>query len=136
MDGGGYCIGYARSSHALTSTDPSPIAFVALGGDAITWSSPEGNGVTSPVPATLTLAQLKAIYLCTDTNRDQASGSSAPIVAVLPQDGFRDAGDLPARARRRHHAGRGRLRQDAPHDQGEGDRPRIRRPDRAVTVQL
>jgi hypothetical protein len=34
MDGGDYCVDYARSFRAPTSTDPSSIAFVALGGDA------------------------------------------------------------------------------------------------------
>jgi hypothetical protein len=82
MDGGGYRVGYARSSHARPVLDRVRRARRR----AITWSSPEGNSVTSPVPATLTLAQLKAIYLCTDTNRDQAGGPNAPIVAVLPQD--------------------------------------------------
>jgi hypothetical protein len=57
MDGGDYCTDYARSSRVPASTGPSMIAFVAPGGDAITWSSPEGNG------------------------------SNAPIVAVLPQNG-------------------------------------------------
>jgi ABC-type phosphate transport system substrate-binding protein len=87
-DGNGdFCVDFARSSRAKASTDPTSIAFVAEAGDAIAWSSPEGTGVTSPVPSTLTVAQLKAIYLCQDTNWNQVGGSNAPIVPVLPQSG-------------------------------------------------
>jgi ABC-type phosphate transport system substrate-binding protein len=80
---GNNCIDFARSSRARNSSDPSSISFVTLARDAITWSSPAGSG--SPVPASLTIAQLAAIYSCTDTNWNQVGGANAPIVPVLPQ---------------------------------------------------
>jgi hypothetical protein len=86
-DDGYYCIDYVRSDRAPESTDPTSIAFVAMAGDATTWSSPESSSATSPVPSTLTLADLVDIYNCTDTNWDQVGGSNAPIVPVLPLSG-------------------------------------------------
>jgi hypothetical protein len=88
-DSGDYCIDYARSSRPPETSDPNTIAFVTLAGDAITWSSPETSGVTSPVPSTLTLADLLDIYLCDSnaTNWSDFGGTSAPIVPVLPQSG-------------------------------------------------
>lgn len=82
---GNTCIDFARSSRARNSGDGTGVSFVSLARDAITWSSPAGSG--SPVPASLTVAQLTAIYNCTDTNWNQVGGANAPIVAVLPQSG-------------------------------------------------
>jgi ABC-type phosphate transport system substrate-binding protein len=81
------CISFARSSRARASTDPpfaaGGIAFVDLAGDAVTWSAQ----ATTNAPATLTTAQLAAIYNCTDTNWNQVGGKNAPIHAFIPQSG-------------------------------------------------
>jgi len=67
-DGKFFCSSFARSSRARGSSDPAfapgGIAFVDLAGDAVTWSAQ----ATTNAPATLTTAQLAAIYNCTDTN--------------------------------------------------------------------
>ena len=84
-DGNFYCSSFARSSRARGSSDPAfapgGIAFVDLAGDAVTWSAQ----ATTNAPATLTTAQLAAIYNCTDTNWSQVGGKSAPIHAFIPQ---------------------------------------------------
>jgi ABC-type phosphate transport system substrate-binding protein len=81
------CINFARSSRARASSDPpfapGGVAFVDLAGDAVTWSSQ----ATTNAPATLTTAQLAAIYNCTDTNWSQVGGKNAPIHAFIPQSG-------------------------------------------------
>jgi ABC-type phosphate transport system substrate-binding protein len=84
-DGKFYCSSFARSSRARGSSDPAfapgGIAFVDLAGDAVTWSAQ----ATTNAPATLTTAQLAAIYNCTDTNWSQVGGKNAPIHAFIPQ---------------------------------------------------
>jgi ABC-type phosphate transport system substrate-binding protein len=89
MVGSDYCIDFARSSRARESTDPAcatgGICFVALAGDAVTWSDRTTAAGGTDAPATLTPAQLTAIYECTDTNWDQVGGKDAPIEAFLPQ---------------------------------------------------
>ncbi len=86
-DGKFFCTSYARSSRARSSSDPAfapgGVAFVDLAGDAVTWSAQ----ATTNAPATLTTAQLAAIYNCTDTNWDQVGGANAPIHAFIPQSG-------------------------------------------------
>ena len=86
-DGKFFCTSYARSSRARASTDPAfapgGVAFVDLAGDAVTWSAQ----ATTNAPATLTTAQLAAIYNCTDTNWGQVGGANAPIHAFIPQSG-------------------------------------------------
>ena len=86
-DGKDFCTSFARSSRARASTDPAfapgGIAFVDLAGDAVTWSAQ----ATTNAPATLTTAQLTAIYNCTDTNWSQVGGKNAPIHAFIPQSG-------------------------------------------------
>src|SRR5258708_4336226 len=86
-DGKFFCSSFARSSRARGSSDPAfapgGIAFVDLGGDAVTWSAQ----ATTNAPATLTTAQLAAIYNCTDTNWSQVGGKNAPIHAFIPQSG-------------------------------------------------
>jgi periplasmic binding family protein len=88
LDNGDPCVDFVFSERAPQSGDPSTIAFVALAGDAVAWSSPAGTSSDpSPVPSTLTFTQLQAIYTCTDTNWDQVGGIDAPIVPVLPRQG-------------------------------------------------
>ena len=86
-DGKAFCTSFARSSRARASTDPAfapgGIAFVDLAGDAVTWAAQ----TTTNAPATLTTAQLAAIYNCTDTNWSQVGGANAPIHAFIPQSG-------------------------------------------------
>jgi ABC-type phosphate transport system substrate-binding protein len=80
---GNYCIDIARSSRQITSAD-GVVSSVLLAQDAITWSATSGGNAV----ATLTAAQLNAIYSCTDTKWNQVGGtSSATIVPVLPQSG-------------------------------------------------
>ncbi len=90
-----YCIDYARSSSGRSSTSPKlgpgGVEYVALAEDAVTYATRD-TGATKKVPATyapksLTLAQLKAIFLCTDTNWKQVGGPNEPIKAYLPQTG-------------------------------------------------
>ena len=59
------------------------MAFAALAGDAVDWATPS----TTDAPATLTPAQLTAIYTCTDTNWSQVGGKNATIQPFLPQSG-------------------------------------------------
>jgi ABC-type phosphate transport system substrate-binding protein len=81
------CVSFARSSRARSASDPpfaaGGIAFVALAGDAVTWSAQ----ATTNAPGTLTTAQLASIYNCTVTNWSQVGGKNAPIHAFIPQSG-------------------------------------------------
>ncbi len=94
-DGTGFCIDYARSSSGRSSTapklGPGGVEYVALAEDAVTYATRDTGG-TKKVPDTyapknLTAAQLKAIFLCTDTNWRQVGGPNEPIKAYLPQTG-------------------------------------------------
>jgi ABC-type phosphate transport system substrate-binding protein len=89
---GRYCIDFARTASGRSSTAPAPgkggVAYVALAEDAVTYATRD-KGATKTVPDTyapknLTVAQLKAIYLCTDTNWRQVGGPNEPIKAYLP----------------------------------------------------
>ena len=81
------CVSFARSSRGRAPTDPpfaaGGIAFVAMGGDAVTWSAQ----ATTNAPATLTTAQLAGIYNCTTTNWNQVGGKNGLIKAFIPQAG-------------------------------------------------
>ena len=85
---GPLCTNFARSSRPRGTSDPpfaaGGVAFVALAGDAVTWSHP---AVNTAAPATLTPAQLAAIYTCQDTNWSQVGGGNQAIVPFLPQSG-------------------------------------------------
>ena len=87
-DGSNFCIDYARSSRARTATDPGytagGIAFTTLATDAITYAT-RASGTNAP--ASLTLLQLKNIYLCKTTNWDKVGGSAGTIDAFIPQSG-------------------------------------------------
>ena len=87
--GTGFCVDFARSSRARSTTDPActtgGICFVALGGDAVTWADRSASAGGTNAPSTLTLSQLKNIYLCKTTNWSSVGGASAPIHAFLPQ---------------------------------------------------
>ena len=81
------CDNFANSSRPRSPTDPSfgpgGVAFAALAGDAVDWATPQ----TTDAPASLTPAQLAAIYTCTDTNWSQVGGKNATIQPFLPQSG-------------------------------------------------
>ena len=87
--GTGFCIDYSRSSRSRSSTDPAcssgGICFIKLAGDAVTWASRSASAGGTNAPASLTLTQLKNIYLCTVTNWSKVGGANAPIHAFLPQ---------------------------------------------------
>jgi hypothetical protein len=88
-DGGDPCVDYARSSRAPNTTTTND-TFVSLAKDAVTWSYPVVSGQTNHQPASLTRAQLIAIYNCTDTKWGQVNGNTSdttPIVPVMPQAG-------------------------------------------------
>jgi hypothetical protein len=81
-----YCIDYARASRGKATVapfDPNWLVWVGYGKDAVSWTTPNsGTGK----PATLTIAQLKAIYQCQDTKWNQVGGTStATITPALPQ---------------------------------------------------
>jgi ABC-type phosphate transport system substrate-binding protein len=82
-DGGQPCINYARSSSGISSTTPTGLTFIAMGKDAVTWiTTTKATGT----PATLTAAQLNAIYSCTDRTWKSVGGTStSDIVPALPQ---------------------------------------------------
>jgi ABC-type phosphate transport system substrate-binding protein len=97
LDGttGHYCIDFARTSSGRSSTSPAPgvggVLYVALAEDAVTYATRD-TGATKKIPASyapksLTLTQLKGIFLCTDTNWKQVGGANQPIKAYLPQAG-------------------------------------------------
>jgi len=85
--GTGWCIDFARSSRGRSSTDPAcaanGICFVQLAGDAVTWSS---RAAGSNAPASLTLTQIKNIYLCKTRNWSAVGGKSGTIKPFLPQE--------------------------------------------------
>jgi ABC-type phosphate transport system substrate-binding protein len=85
---GPLCTNFARSSRARGASDPpfatGGVAFVALAGDAVSWSHP---AVNTAAPATLTPAQLASIYTCQVTNWNQVGGGNQAIVPFLPQSG-------------------------------------------------
>ena len=90
-----YCIDIARSSSGRSSKSPAEkpggVGYVALATDAVTYAvrdvAPKGQVVTY-APKSLTLAQLRAIFLCTDTTWGEVGGTKGkPIKAYLPQTG-------------------------------------------------
>jgi ABC-type phosphate transport system substrate-binding protein len=92
---GDYCIDFARTSSGRATGSPAPakggVLYVAMATDAVTYATRD-TGATKTVPATyapktLTVAQLRAIYLCKDTNWKQVGGANEPIKAYLPQTG-------------------------------------------------
>ncbi|MGH3155666.1 MAG: PstS family phosphate ABC transporter substrate-binding protein [Streptosporangiaceae bacterium] len=88
-DPGDYCIDYAGSSRAPAATDPAcgpgGVCFIQLAGDAVTWAARDKASGGTDAPATLTLAQLKDIYLCKITNWSKVGGTNATIQPFVPQ---------------------------------------------------
>jgi ABC-type phosphate transport system substrate-binding protein len=100
---GPLCTNFARSSRTRASTDPpyaaGGIAFVALAGDAVTWSTPSINTFA---PASLDPTQLTQIWSCTVPEANNGTGenqwgdlnpaltgsaATTPIAPFLPQSG-------------------------------------------------
>jgi len=82
------CVDIARSSRGRGS-EGANIDFWAFATDGVSWS--HFNGAA---PATLTLAQIRGIYLCDQpggnplfTNWNQVGGANAPIIRYLAQAG-------------------------------------------------
>jgi ABC-type phosphate transport system substrate-binding protein len=86
-----WCIDYARSARPPAPSPLPPcnnstgLCFVPLGGETVTWASRSAAAGGTNAPATLTTAQLAAIYNCIDTNWSQVGGKNAPIHPFLPQ---------------------------------------------------
>jgi ABC-type phosphate transport system substrate-binding protein len=90
--GGSYaCLDFARSSGGRKPTNPGDkpggVVFVAFAKDAITWAARSAAKGGTDAPASLTPAQLKAIFTCTDTNWSQVGGKAGAIKVYLPQAG-------------------------------------------------
>lgn len=90
-----FCIDFARSSSGRSSSSPAEkpggVGYVALATDAVTYAvrdvAPKGQPVTY-APKNLTVAQLRKIFLCSDTTWGQVGGTKGePIRAYLPQSG-------------------------------------------------
>jgi ABC-type phosphate transport system substrate-binding protein len=88
-DPGDYCIDYAGSSRAPGPNDPvcggGGVCFLEVAGDAVTWAARDQASGGTDAPATLTLGQLKDIYLCKITNWSKVGGANATIEPFLPQ---------------------------------------------------
>lgn len=75
------CVDYARMSRAKkTDGSEATLDFYALTTDAVTWAAVTG----SYAPATLSKAQLKDIFECTDTDWSQVGGQAGPIHVYVP----------------------------------------------------
>jgi ABC-type phosphate transport system substrate-binding protein len=83
-----FCIDYAGSSRGPAAGDPGcttgGICFVPIAGDAVTWATRDAASGGTDAPASLTRAQLKAIYRCTIRNWAKVGGTNAPIKPFLP----------------------------------------------------
>jgi ABC-type phosphate transport system substrate-binding protein len=84
-----FCIDFAESSLGPVAGDPpcaaKGLCFVPLAGDAVTWAARATASGGTDAPASLTLAQLRGIYLCKITNWASVGGRKAPIKAFLPE---------------------------------------------------
>jgi ABC-type phosphate transport system substrate-binding protein len=88
-----WCIDYSRSSSAWSASTgvindgPGGYVWVPLATDGVTYASRDAADGGTNVPSDLTLADLKLIYNCTDTNWSDFGGPNKPIDAYLPQTG-------------------------------------------------
>jgi len=84
-----HCIDYAGSSSLPSAGGPpcasGGICFIQLAGDAVTWASRDAASGGSDAPASLTMTQLKDIYLCKITDWAKVGGRHAAIKAFLPR---------------------------------------------------
>jgi ABC-type phosphate transport system substrate-binding protein len=91
--GGSYqCVDFARSSGARKPANPADkpggIVFVAFAKDAITWAARSAAKGGTNAPASLTTAQLKAIFSCSSKNNwSDYGGKPGKIKVYLPQAG-------------------------------------------------
>jgi hypothetical protein len=88
-DGSNFCVDFARSARSRSSSDPTctsgGICYIYLAADAVDWAARSTAAGGTDAPASLTLPQLKAIYLCQTKNRDKVGGKNATIKPYLPQ---------------------------------------------------
>lgn len=86
-----WCVDFARSSGGRKPTNPKAgkggVIFVAFAKDAITWAARSAASGGTDAPASLSTAQLKAIFTCVDTNWAQVGGKAGAIKVYLPQAG-------------------------------------------------
>ncbi len=86
-----YCLDFGRSSGGRGPTSPvngpGGVTYVAFAKDAITWAARSAAKGGTDAPASLTTAQLKAIFTCKDTNWSQVGGKAGAIKVYLPQAG-------------------------------------------------
>ena len=84
-----FCIDYAGSSRAPQAGDPGcvtgGVCFIRLAADAVTWAARAAASGGADAPASLTVAQLKNIFLCKVTNWATVGGKKAAIKPFLPQ---------------------------------------------------
>jgi PBP superfamily domain len=93
LPGGRPCIDFARSERGRQPQDPAGLVFLPYARDGVSWAA---NSVTN-APASLTPAQLGAIYECKATRWDQVGGTSpATIQPVTPLPGVGILGFLKA----------------------------------------
>ena len=77
------CIDIARSSSGRSGSDPAAFQYFGFAKDAVSWAAFNGGRA----PASLSKAQIKAIYDCTFTDWSEVGGTSGPIQRFLPQTG-------------------------------------------------
>jgi ABC-type phosphate transport system substrate-binding protein len=87
--GSDYCIDFARSARSRSSSDPAcataGICFIYLAADTVDWTARSAAAGGTDAPASLSLSQLKDIYLCKTTNWSKVGGKSGTIQPYLPQ---------------------------------------------------
>jgi ABC-type phosphate transport system substrate-binding protein len=83
IDDGFPCINFARSESPPSSTSPTGLVWVGFARNAVTWVT---TTKAAGAPASLTAAQLNAIYSCKDRTWKSVGGTStAQIAPGLPQ---------------------------------------------------
>jgi len=82
-----HCADYAGSSTAPAGKPCAVghLCYLPLAGDAVTWASRAAASGGTDAPASLSVTQLKDIYLCKITNWADVGGHPGPIKAFLPQ---------------------------------------------------
>lgn len=82
-----HCLDFVMGAGPRVPADPATVALVAMARTAITWAVRSKAAGGSDAPASLTDAQLKAIFTCKDTNWKQVGGKAGAIKVYLPQPG-------------------------------------------------
>ena len=85
-----WCVDFARSSSGRSAGTPAVggVGYVALATDAVTWAARSAAKGGTNAPASLTKAQLKAIFSCSPKNNwSDYGGKPGKIKVYLPQSG-------------------------------------------------